>query len=110
MTRLTNLRPRIAAASLGKVRTLTMSEHVRQRGAGYERLRLSVLREASGVCQCADCRAQGRLRPAHEVDHVLPLWAGGTDDVANLQAINRDCHRAKSAREAAARAKGDLPG
>jgi len=37
---------------------------------------------------------------AHEVDHIIPKAQGGTDDPGNLRAINRDCHRAKTQKEA----------
>jgi 5-methylcytosine-specific restriction protein A len=35
------------------------------------------------------------------VDHVLNKAEGGTDEDGNLQAINRECHRIKTAEEAA---------
>jgi hypothetical protein len=39
--------------------------------------------------------------PADEIDHVVPLCMGGTNDPANLKPICRDpCHLSKSAREA----------
>ena len=41
----------------------------------------------------------GRVRPATEVDHILPLADGGTDDLGNLQAINRECHARKTVAE-----------
>lgn len=52
------------------------------------------------LCQCDNCKARPVPLPAHEVDHIIPLAAGGTDDPDNLQAINRDCHRAKTDSEA----------
>jgi 5-methylcytosine-specific restriction protein A len=36
---------------------------------------------------------------ATQVDHHVPLSAGGTDDVGNLRAVCDRCHRAKSATE-----------
>jgi 5-methylcytosine-specific restriction endonuclease McrA len=39
-----------------------------------------------------------------EVDHVVPLWAGGSHGFANLQTLCYPCHRDKTAREAALRA------
>ena len=41
----------------------------------------------------------GRVRPATEVDHILPLADGGTDDPGNLQAINQECHARKTVAE-----------
>ena len=40
-----------------------------------------------------------------DVDHVMPLVDGGTNDLAGLQTLCRSCHKAKSAGEASARAK-----
>jgi 5-methylcytosine-specific restriction protein A len=62
--------------------------------------RARVLIRDAGVCRCDRCKASGELRIAHQVDHRIPLWEGGTDDDGNLQAINADCHRLKSADEA----------
>ena len=36
---------------------------------------------------------------ADEVDHVVPLSEGGADTDENLQAINAECHKRKSAAE-----------
>ncbi|WP_245392277.1 HNH endonuclease [Salinicola halophyticus] len=38
--------------------------------------------------------------PATEVDHIVNVEAGGTDDDSNLEAICSPCHKAKTAREA----------
>jgi 5-methylcytosine-specific restriction endonuclease McrA len=48
-------------------------------------------RAAPRYGRCVDCGAVGRC----EVDHVVPLWAGGTNAPANLQLLCRDCHRKK---------------
>lgn len=46
--------------------------------------------------RCRRCGRAGRL----ECDHVIPLHAGGAPlDLANLQALCRPCHVAKSADE-----------
>lgn len=55
---------------------------------------------------CVACEAQGRTRPVDEVDHKVPLWAGGPDDESNLQSLCSPCHELKTAREAAMRAAG----
>jgi len=39
------------------------------------------------------------VREATEVDHVIGKANGGTDDPGNLQAINHDCHKEKTALE-----------
>lgn len=72
-----------------------------QRGYGreWERIRVAILRRDRYLCQCEECKAGNRLTVAHEVDHRIPKARGGTDDPDNLRAINRDCHRRKTARE-----------
>jgi len=39
------------------------------------------------------------VTPATEVDHIIQKANGGTDDLNNLQSINRECHKIKTARE-----------
>jgi 5-methylcytosine-specific restriction protein A len=75
------------------------------RGA-WDKLRIRIMRRDGGVCRCAECRRTGAIRLAHQVDHIVPAAEGGTDDESNLQAINRDCHKAKTAAELARRAGG----
>lgn len=71
-------------------------------GRPWRRLRDQVLKRDNYLCQCEECKRLARIRPAHEVDHVVPLAQGGTDTPSNLSAINHECHRAKTQREAAA--------
>ena len=47
-----------------------------------------------------------RIRVGIEVDHVLPLWAGGLDEASNLQNLCVDCHKKKTASEATQRYGG----
>ncbi len=71
-------------------------------GRPWRRTREEVLKRDSYLCQCKDCKRLERVRPAHEVDHVVPLAQGGMDSLSNLAAINHDCHRVKTLRESAA--------
>lgn len=48
---------------------------------------------------CEQCQAHGRVTPAQEVHHVLPLDHGGTHDEANLQALCKPCHSRQTARD-----------
>lgn len=45
------------------------------------------------------CRLCGA--PAVAVDHIVPHTKGGTDELANLQAVCQPCHDAKTKREIA---------
>ena len=55
---------------------------------------------------CCDCQAEGVIRQADEVDHDVPLWKGGADDESNYKSRCKPHHAAKTAREAADRARG----
>jgi 5-methylcytosine-specific restriction protein A len=43
---------------------------------------------------CAHC--QQILDNTYEVDHVIPLYKGGTNDLTNLEALCRNCHGKKT--------------
>lgn len=40
------------------------------------------------------------MTPADEVDHVVPLFKGGTNDESNLQPLCRPCHVDKTTADA----------
>jgi len=50
---------------------------------------------------CADPFGEhgDRVVAATEVDHIVPLRAGGTNDAENLQALCKSCHSRKTAIE-----------
>ena len=48
---------------------------------------------------CEKCRERGRLTPAQEVHHILPLSRGGTHDDSNLMALCKPCHSEITARD-----------
>jgi 5-methylcytosine-specific restriction endonuclease McrA len=105
MTALKQLKPRLASAGTKlKAATYNTQRHV-SRGA-WETTRKRILSRDKGLCQCAGCRATGRIRPAREVDHIIPVWEGGTDADANLQSINVECHKVKTAQEQRRRTHG----
>ena len=41
---------------------------------------------------CEQCEQEGRLTPAEEVHHILPLANGGTHGDGNLMALCKSCH------------------
>lgn len=83
------------------VETATPTRYGQGRGGRpWRRKRDAVLKRDGYLCQCAECQTPGRLpKVAHEVDHIIPLAKGGTDDENNLRAINYGCHKKKTARE-----------
>lgn len=43
------------------------------------------------------CKICGRvLDETYEVDHIIPLYKGGTNDIDNLMALDPICHRKKT--------------
>jgi 5-methylcytosine-specific restriction enzyme A len=72
----------------------TESRHARGYGSGWDRLRLSILARDCHICQCPECLGgQKAVRVATHVDHIKPKAHGGTDDPANLRAVNAECHK-----------------
>ena len=54
---------------------------------------------------CPDCGGKLGALADCDFDHRHQLAMGGADDLENLTAIHRNCHKAKTARDAAARGK-----
>jgi 5-methylcytosine-specific restriction endonuclease McrA len=64
----------------------------------WGRTRRRILRRDGGICYI--CGHPG----ANQVDHIIPVSAGGGEEDSNLAAIHEHpCHAAKTAREANAR-------
>jgi 5-methylcytosine-specific restriction protein A len=76
------------------------SAHQRGYGQAWRGARRAKLDEEPW---CRLCAAEGRVRLARPVDHIVPKVDGGTDASANLQPLCDECHENKSAREDAAR-------
>jgi 5-methylcytosine-specific restriction protein A len=55
-----------------------------------------------GLCQ--ECKRNGRTTLGGPVDHIIPLWKGGSDDEHNKEVLCVRCHDTKTAREAKDRA------
>lgn len=71
----------------------------RVRGSAWMKTREQVL--LNGAYTCVDC---GRVHASNEVDHDIPLEQGGSNSMSNLKIRCVDCHKAKTKREAQARA------
>lgn len=105
------LKPRVAAVNLSAVKRLESPAVPESYGQGrggrpWRRLRDAVLKRDRFLCQCHACRASNLVTLADEVDHIVPLAEGGTDDLSNLRAINHDCHKIKSQAESARALRG----
>ena len=48
---------------------------------------------------CVKCNEKGRMTPATEVDHIVPLRKGGTHKGDNLQSLCKSCHSKKTMTE-----------
>jgi 5-methylcytosine-specific restriction protein A len=64
----------------------------------WERTRARILGRDAGMCYVC-----GGL--ASEIDHIVPVSLGGSDDESNLAAICSRCHRHKTAVESNTRKK-----
>lgn len=108
MKRLSTLKPVVAMASMVSVRTQTdapsqpFSRLVARgglQGRPWRRLREQILIRDRWLCRCEDCDKRVARRMANEVDHIVELADGGSDDPSNLRAINDECHKLKTERE-----------
>jgi len=48
--------------------------------------------------QCQSCHKTDLTAKALQVDHIIPLAQGGTNDFSNLQTLCAKCNRAKSSK------------
>lgn len=98
--KLTTLKSRLQA-SVPRISTLTARPGVvveRKRGWAGVQDRRRIRERDCGLCQ--ECKRQGRTTAGYPVDHIVPLWAGGSDEDSNKETLCEPCHDAKSAREA----------
>tara|TARA_R100000656_G_scaffold32743_1_gene28292 strand:+ start:4057 stop:4392 length:336 start_codon:yes stop_codon:yes gene_type:complete len=55
---------------------------------------------------CKTCEEAGYCEPGTDIDHVIPLRLGGTNNLDNLQTLCRSCHARKSGAEAHVKSNG----
>jgi len=48
---------------------------------------------------CVICAAAGRVTIATDLDHIVALCNGGTNDIVNMQGLCRACHETKTRRD-----------
>jgi 5-methylcytosine-specific restriction protein A len=62
--------------------------------------------ELSNPRICAECDREGKVGNGEELDHIVPLWAGGSNDFKNFQWLCRSHHIAKNKQELKMRQEG----
>ena len=102
--KLTTIKPRLKAASLNRIQTAPAATVERKRGSAGVKDRAAIKARDNGLCLL--CKAQGRVSIGVVVDHITPLWAGGSDADSNKQTLCHPCHDAKTRREAGQRSAG----
>ena len=73
--------------------TASINRRARQKGAGN--CQPEVLARIRSRAKCEQC---GTDTAPMEIDHIIPLSRGGTNDEANLQLLCRPCNRRKAAK------------
>lgn len=98
---LKTLKPRLATLNTNRVKVLDTKAGAtpRIRGSRWMKERQTAL--VTGLFTCVDC---GLVSSTNEVDHDVPLEQGGSNEQSNLKIRCAQCHKAKTAREAANRA------
>jgi 5-methylcytosine-specific restriction protein A len=102
--KLTTLKSRLQTAG-NRIPTLTAKPNVieRKRGSAGVRDRERIRARDCGLCQ--ECRRQGKVGVGSDVDHIVPLWEGGSDDDSNKELLCVGHHLNKSKEEAKRRGK-----
>lgn len=96
---LKSLKPRIAACG-GRLTLKPAAARERLRGRPWARIRSRIM---SRDPLCVACLRVDRVRATAEVDHIVPVEKGGSDDDSNLQGLCHGCHAEKTASEQRAR-------
>jgi len=102
MARISSLKSRLTPVDSRKVSSLADASSVESWGSGRGGRPWRRKREAILIRDNYTCRVCGLTTKDLEVDHIINVAQGGTDDDGNLQAICVPCHKAKTARESAA--------
>lgn len=81
---------------------MAVTNYGRGRGGRPWRRKVEQVKKRDGYT----CRKCGHLTEDGDVDHIVPLSKGGTDDLGNLQWLCREpCHAEKTRQEMGVRLK-----
>lgn len=69
-------------------------------------MRVRIFDAAAGVCHLCKLPINATRGEKWHVEHIKPLWEGGSDDENNMAPAHVDCHATKTGEEATPRAKG----
>ena len=76
----------------------------RKRGSAGVKDRNAIKGRDCGLCQA--CSRKGKTTLGSVVDHIKPLWDGGSDEAHNKELLCIPCHDEKTKHEATQRARG----
>ena len=105
------LRSRLETPSQQRVKPITTATK-RMTGRSLQTRRLNIWKKDP---TCKECKRLVAYPGGFELDHIIPLWEGGSDDDSNCQILciwrdekgdKQGCHAKKSAREASEREGG----
>lgn len=99
--KLRRLPARVSPISTNRIATLATKAGTTERIRGDAGMKIRRRALLAGGFACVDC---GRISTTNEIDHEIPLEQGGSNDDANLRIRCIECHKAKTKREAEARA------
>jgi 5-methylcytosine-specific restriction protein A len=57
---------------------------------------------------CLHCQAKGIVKLGEELDHIVPISKGGTNDGSNLQMLCKQCHLTKTINDLGYRPKAKI--
>jgi 5-methylcytosine-specific restriction protein A len=100
--RIQTLKPRIAQATLRRVGVAEPPQVDRIRGRALQVRNARILRRDPLCKHCLPTK----VAASTQIDHIVALHLGGSEDDSNLQGLCDPCHEAKSAKEQRDRLSG----
>jgi hypothetical protein len=94
--KLKTLKTKIVGKELSQVRVSDGSKRI----TGSRWIAIKKSFELLNPRLCAECDRQGKVGNGDELDHITPLWAGGTNDPTNFQWLCKEHHITKTNEEA----------